>query len=465
VTWIALHFPLLALEARPGREAEPRVVVENRIVVLASATAQAGGIRSGMSLATARALVPSLDVIEHSSLQVDQLLGELAPRLATVTSQVVLSHDLPGLVGEVGASERLFGGVVGVREAVARAFADTAITWHEAVAPTPMAAEVFAVAAPGALVTGRERLHELLGHLPVEALPLPVSVVTALQRMGVRRAGEVFALPRAGLARRFGNSILVLLDQLLGDRVDPRAAWQAPVEFERHVAWDFAAPTAESLMFPMRRLLGDLAAHVGMLGVRATTWTLVLAHEDAQPTVLEIGSAIGAADADALLLLTHERLLRTTWAGPVRGISLRLVSTRAAPAASRTLFPGPQEAAERADALIERLRARLGDGAVHGMSAVADPRPERAQRRGGAGATRAVVARTPRRPVWLLAVPRPWHAGADQLLVGPERIEGGWWDGPDARRDYFRAVGAAGETVWVYQDLRTGDWYLHGLFG
>ena len=195
MTWLALHFPLLALEARPGREAEPRVVVDHRSVVLASAAAQALGVCPGMSLASARALIPALDVTELADGLVEQLLAELAPRLAMVTSMVALSPDIPALVGEVGASERLFGGLPGVRQAVARAFADAGITWHEAVAPTALAAEVLAVAAPGAVVTARDRLRERLGELPVEALPVPEKVATALRRMGVRRASQVFALP------------------------------------------------------------------------------------------------------------------------------------------------------------------------------------------------------------------------------------------------------------------------------
>ena len=46
-----------------------------------------------------------------------------------------------------------------------------------------------------------------------------------------------------------------------------------------------------------------------------------------------------------------------------------------------------------------------------------------------------------------------------------ERIESGWWDGQDVRRDYFIVIGAAGEKLWFYRDCETGEWYLHGIFG
>jgi len=46
-----------------------------------------------------------------------------------------------------------------------------------------------------------------------------------------------------------------------------------------------------------------------------------------------------------------------------------------------------------------------------------------------------------------------------------ERIESGWWDGEDIRRDYYRVEGPHGSRWWVYRDLRDAGWYLHGLFG
>jgi len=54
------------------------------------------------------------------------------------------------------------------------------------------------------------------------------------------------------------------------------------------------------------------------------------------------------------------------------------------------------------------------------------------------------------------------------LCDGPERIESGWWDGGDVRRDYFVARTPDAETVWIYRDHRygtdDGEWFLHGLF-
>ena len=59
------------------------------------------------------------------------------------------------------------------------------------------------------------------------------------------------------------------------------------------------------------------------------------------------------------------------------------------------------------------------------------------------------------------------HQGSLCLECGPERIETGWWDGGDIRRDYYVARNNRGARLWVYQGVLRGvaDWYLHGIFG
>jgi protein ImuB len=77
------------------------------------------------------------------------------------------------------------------------------------------------------------------------------------------------------------------------------------------------------------------------------------------------------------------------------------------------------------------------------------------------------------RPCWLLAAPqplqsqhgRPQHHGALHLLEGPERIESGWWDDDDVRRDYYVAKDSHGALLWIYRECAgTKKWFLHGIF-
>jgi protein ImuB len=52
-----------------------------------------------------------------------------------------------------------------------------------------------------------------------------------------------------------------------------------------------------------------------------------------------------------------------------------------------------------------------------------------------------------------------------QVLAGPERIETGWWDGGDIRRDYYVVRTSQGQCAWVFcAPGEQGNWMLHGWF-
>lgn len=47
---------------------------------------------------------------------------------------------------------------------------------------------------------------------------------------------------------------------------------------------------------------------------------------------------------------------------------------------------------------------------------------------------------------------------------GPERIESQWWSGPTIRRNYYRVSLESGQWWWIFEDMNTHQWYLHGFF-
>lgn len=70
-----------------------------------------------------------------------------------------------------------------------------------------------------------------------------------------------------------------------------------------------------------------------------------------------------------------------------------------------------------------------------------------------------------KRPGWLLAEPEPLNELVPEILAGPERIESGWWDGADRRRDYYVVRTRDGRLAWAWQAVDgQGPWMLHGWF-
>ena len=131
------------------------------------------------------------------------------------------------------------------------------------------------------------------------------------------------------------------------------------------------------------------------------------------------------------------------------------------PVAKDLFDPRPQQAMDWGR-LRERLRARLGDGAVQGLSVQADHRPELAS---GCSGVSVLPKSLPLRPAWLLPQPIPLRGFGLQVVSGPERIETGWWDGGPVRRDYYVVQTRKGQRAWAFTAPgQTGPFMLHGWF-
>ena len=116
--------------------------------------------------------------------------------------------------------------------------------------------------------------------------------------------------------------------------------------------------------------------------------------------------------------------------------------------------------------LRERLRARLGDAAVRPVVWRADHRPECILLDGPPVDPRI---RAVPRPGWLLPTPTACRERIERLVAGPERIESGWWDDGDVRRDYYVAETVDGRRIWLFREAGDlagdGPVCVHGLFG
>jgi protein ImuB len=188
-------------------------------------------------------------------------------------------------------------------------------------------------------------------------------------------------------------------------------------------------------------------------------------------------------DPNHLFELTRERLERLELPAPV--LHLLLLAPELPPFVPRgaDLFDAGSRESLPLPRLLERLRARLGAGAVRELRCLPDHRPERASRMDpdfalGAAADGYVAAYAVReaaqqeqaaageRPCWMLDAPVAIDCAQFHLTAGPERIESGWWDEADVSRDYYRAERRDGAVGWIYRERRAPHgWYLHGLFG
>jgi protein ImuB len=312
----------------------------------------------------------------------------------------------------------------------------------------------------GLAITHDAPLKQALGQLPVERAGLPSEAAESLRRMGLRRLAQVYALPRAALGRRVGTDTLDQLDRLIGALATPLTCYQPPDHFESRIEFNYEVGATGQLLFPLRRMTGDLAAYLAGRDGGVQRFVLKLEHERGAATEVPVGLLAPERDAAMLFELARGRLDLVQLAAPVR--ALQLIARELPPfvPSGRDLFDVRPQQAVPWEQLRERLRARLGDDAVHGLAAHADHRPEHAWRDHGDSAAAPPLPR----PGWLLPQPIPLRDRGLRILAGPERIESGWWDG-DVRRDYYVVETAAGQRAWAYCPVGERDGFmLHGWF-
>ena len=476
--WLALHFPLLPLEALPWRRSPSAVVACGRVWVCDRAAA-AAGVVAGQKLSTALGLQPGLAVGERDPVLERKALESLACWAGSFTPTVSLAPPA-GLLLEIGGCLRLFGGAAAIVDAVNAGCAEQAYSVAWAAAPTPLGARWLAQAGARALHPTPAAMQTALAGLACRVPDWPPEAVARLAAFGLQRLGDLAQVPAAGLRRRIGNGPVDDLLRARGELADPQLPFVFPERFARDLELPARVEHAEALAFAGQRLFAALAGWLQVRQQLVRACSLHLTHDDGSASILPLRLAAASADEARLLRLLREHLGRLQLAAPVAALRLVADDTCARPGASIALFEQPS-AGEGAAACLERLRARLGEASVRTLAWQPDHRPECATRLAEPAADSAAFPPSTAtdagsRPLWLLDTPQPlaeraggphWH-GPLQLLTRGERLESGWWDGGEAgaagdvRRDYFVARNPQGQWAWIFRDAQ--GWFLHGLF-
>jgi protein ImuB len=473
--WIAIDLPGLPLEAFPRTSArdEPRAISDGARVLVCDSQAEARGVRTGMRLSAACALVPQLDHRPRDAAAEVQALQALAAWALKFTPNVSLERPR-ALLLDIEGSLKFFGGIRRIVEALERDLEAMGYQAALACAPTSTGALLLARSGRQQIINNKRALEVAIAILAPAALTDDAALLQALAAIGVQRIGDLLILPRDGLARRFGQNLLDTLDRALGKRPSPRHFFTPPAQFSARLELPSPVANSEALLFAAKRLLIQLAGFLVSRNGGIQRYILKFEHEKRAPSSVEIGLVAPTRDAERLVLLARERLAAFVLPEPAAAIAVEADEILALAAETHHLFPDRVNAPGEWEKLVERLRARLGTRAVHGLASCSEHRPEYAWRIAEPGTTNAAPEYGPR-PLWLLENPQPLAETGDRphdrhgplaLIAGPERIESGWWDGNDVQRDYFIAHAANQATLWIYRERRRpGGWYLHGIFG
>ncbi len=356
--------------------------------------------------------------------------------------------------------------------------------------------------------------------LPLDTLSAARPHAATLARLGCRTWGQLRALPRGGIARRFGADLLAALDAAYGLRAESHT-WIVPPEcFDWGAELPALAERSSELLWQAKRLLAGLRAWLmaRQQGVVAVELVWRFDWKRANGVDLPPEGRVAASTAQPTQDMAHlERLLaeqleHRPLPSPVRHLRLRALETRPWAGVTHSLLPEDTPKEDPLHQFIERLSARLGAEQVRIALPHEDHRPEHQQRWVAAMQVLPALSRTqgstphldrrtspPRGqtaalrradtllPTWLLAQPLelpvqrdvPCYGGGPlQRLTRLYRIETAWWsDDPQqapALRDYFIARSERAGLVWIYRERPASladsegqtrfRWYLQGLY-
>jgi len=493
-------------------------------------TAERLGLRTGQALADARAMIPALVVVDDDAAADRALIETIADWAERYTPLVAL--DLPqqeawsgeaatgrqnGLMLDITGSSHLFGGEATLLADLATRLRSQGFLPHAAIADTPGAASAAARFGHHGVVPQGGGAG-MLKSLPLAALRLDHDTASALDRVGLKKIGQIIGAPRAPLAARFGESLIRRLDQALAleeEAINPRRPAPAMIAERR-----FAEPIAreEDIAATLSALAAMLAKILEARGQGARLFELSLFRVDGVVKRIAVGAGHPLRAPGRVLDLFREK-----FAGLGEEIDAgfgfdmaRLAVLASAPANPAQIdLAGDADAEADLDGLIDRIGARLGPEHVARIRPHDSHIPESAETltidrpspEQGGGTTRSVVGgvkpdgqtSTPYveaenadpidRPLRLFAKPEPVEAVAEvpdgppvrfrwrralyrvAHAEGPERIASEWWRDDDLTRDYFRVEDLAGHRFWLFREglygreLVAPRWYLHGVFG
>jgi protein ImuB len=520
--------------AAPAKEAPLATVIAakgRQFLAAVNPAASAKGIAQGMPLADALSFLPGL-LTRPAELAEDaaalRRLAEWCGRYSPWTAP----DGSDGIKIEITGSAHLWGGEAELAADLSRrlarqdiahrlAIADTlGAAWAAARHATDEAAKILArcrlaaeAAGAAGLIVPSGETGGALAPLPVAALRLDPALIEGLHRVGLRRVGEVMAMPRDALARRFGEMAARRLDQALGDLPEPLSPLgEVPT---RRVRLSFAEPIADpaDLARAAERLTQDLVTRLAREGMGARRLDLGFHRVDGRVEHIAIGTARPSRDPAHLAKLLAGKL---DTVDPGLGIEDAILAAFAVePLAPEQIespllragalppprFPGQTWGWGPSLApLFDRIGARLGLDALARIEPRESHIPERASvavpiEAGCRAGTMSAPVKPPR-PVRLFAPPEPveafwvlpddppfrftWRRRAHRVAQadGPERIAEEWWrpdgqliDGagaPDAIRDYYRVEDETGRRFWLFRAGLPGDppprWFVHGIF-
>jgi protein ImuB len=483
--WVTRRQP--RLRALPFVLATPD---HGRMVIAAvNALANMQGINTGMVVADARVILPSLEVLDDKpelSIKLLKALGEWCIRYTPI-----VAIDPPeGLILDVTGCAHLWGGEKEYITSINKRFKELGYHIRIALADTIGASWAIARFGKESSIVERAQQAKALLSLPPAALRLQTDTLERLEKLGLRSIHHFIAMPRAALRRRFGQSLIQRLDQALGNEEEMIQPLQPIKVFQERLPCLEPIVTATGIEIALQRLLTIICHHLQQQSKGLRTALFKCYRVDGKMQTVEIGTHRASRNTAHLFKLFELKLGNIE---PDLGIELFILE---APTVEE-VFPlqenlwkanGGLDNIELSE-LVDRLAGKMGAHCIHRYVPEEHYWPERSLKPAVSPHEKLVTN-------WKLDRPRPLHLLSKPELIevtapipdyppmlfrykgklhkiikadGPERIEQEWWLQQGQHRDYYSVEDEEGSRYWLfrlghYDMQKSFQWFIHGFF-
>jgi len=467
---------------------------------LAAVSAEAAklGLHVGQKATDAMALVPELAMADAEPEADAKGLTELVDWCVRFSPAV--AADRPdGLFLDISGVAHLWGGEAEMMDDFRARLLENGLPFRLAIADTPGAAWALAHFGRDGTIAPPNGQGELLQPLPPSALRLDPEAAAQIERLGLRRLGQLMDIPRAPLGRRFGAGTLERLDQALGRSSEALAFRRPPTPWVARLAFFEPISAPEDMTRVTEDVTAKLCARLEAEGHGGRRFEIAFHRVDGKAPSVAVGLSLPGRDARRIGRLFQPKLETVDPGFGIESVTIAAYAVEPVSGRQVRLEAGLDAAVEDGLApLVDRLANRLGPCAVWRAAPFESHVPELAVAREAAlGAPENEARpwdREAPRPVRLFRRPEPleqvvallpddppvqfrWRGRVHrvQRAEGPERIGEEWWKGDIGDvsvghvRDYYRVEDAEGGRFWLFRaGLYGGEgqpkWWLHGLF-
>ena len=503
-------FPLASmLRAEPELRGEAVVITEGSgpraSIITVSAAATRRGITAGLSVAQGQAIFADLVARQVSRDHRRAAQSALADVAYSFSPRVEETNDGEVYL-DIAGSGALFENEGQLARTLAARAERVGLPAHVGVAGSKIAASLAARNGGGVTLIPPNEEWAYLAPLPLNLLSPSPALAATLQRWGIRRIGDLAALPASGVATRLGPEGLALARRARGEDEQPLVPRPAPLCFEESSELDYGLENLEPFLFVLRGLLDRLTARLTVRGLVCGDLRLSLGLTTRGRDERTVVVAAPSNDVKALLALVRLHLETQPPSAPVGTIRVSALPERLR-AAQLDLFRPNGPAPERLAVTLARLSTLCGADRV-GAPAVADshrpeaygvttfnlaqeaplprgegqgegkdPRPGSSLPspqpppggRGGETVALAFRAIRPSRPLEvhydhgrLDFVRGDGLSGRVVSCAGPWRLSSEWWHEGAYARDYYDVQLSDGGVYRVYQDR--DRWFVAGSY-